>query len=330
MSDKYKDIYWAKIAASQFRNFRQIDEFRLIFSCPICGDSKKDNKKARGNIYSSDKGIIKYKCFNCNAGPMSISEFLRTVDINTYQHYRMDFYNKKTKKDKNNSTNFPKIKLPKFEKNEFNSAWDDNNASSYLESRNVPQDKKIFFHKNFTKWTKEKLKRDIAFIPKEDPRVILEARGKKKEIIGYIGRTISNSTLRYNNVKVNKNYPNLVFGLDNINNNTPIKVVEGAFDSLFLENSIAISSSALPSATNYFNKEQLILIYDNEPRSREITSIMSKSINQGFKVVIWPNRVKEKDINEMVNSGIKVEEIIAKNTFKGLEAKLNFNQWVKV
>ena len=42
---------------------------------------------------------------------------------------------------------------------------------------------------------------------------------------------------------------------------------------------------------------------DNEPRSREIIKRMEKLIDKDYELVIWPDNVKEKDINDMVLAG---------------------------
>ena len=41
-------------------------------------------------------------------------------------------------------------------------------------------------------------------------------------------------------------------------------------------------------------------VFDNEPRNREIVNRISKTIDRGEQVVIWPNNILEKDINDMV------------------------------
>jgi hypothetical protein len=50
-------------------------------------------------------------------------------------------------------------------------------------------------------------------------------------------------------------------------------------------------------------------------------------------VVIWPDNIGEKDINEMIMSGktkSEIQNIISSNTFRGLRAQLRFNQWKRI
>jgi len=71
---------------------------------------------------------------------------------------------------------------------------------------------------------------------------------------------------------------------------------------------------------------------DNEPRSKEICKYIEKLINEDYSVCLWPDTIKEKDINEMIMSGKTISQIletINTNTFSGMEAKLKFTEWKK-
>ena len=73
--------------------------------------------------------------------------------------------------------------------------------------------------------------------------------------------------------------------------------------------------------------EKFIIKYKNSPTKEAILIELGKS------VCIWPEGVKEKDINDMVQMGkspSKIKKIIDKNTFTGLEASLKLTQWRKV
>ena len=112
-----------------------------------------------------------------------------------------------------------------------------------------------------------------------------------------------------------------------------VKIVEGPIDSLFLSNCVASGDSSLAITANSIDAEQKILIFDNEPRNKEIVKLMQDAIKSGHNIVIWPNTIQAKDINEMVMSGISVDEIesiISSNTFTGLEAQAKFVFWKKV
>jgi len=119
-----------------------------------------------------------------------------------------------------------------------------------------------------------------------------------------------------------------VYGIDKINEKEPIYIVEGPFDSHFVDNAVAMAGSDLDIRP--FNWSDYIWVFDNEPRNREVVNRISKTIDRGDKVVIWPNNISEKDINDMKLSGHDVQTVIKSNTYTGLEAKLKFNIWKKV
>ena len=73
-----------------------------------------------------------------------------------------------------------------------------------------------------------------------------------------------------------------------------------------------------------------IWVYDNEPRNRQIIDRISAAIDRGDKVVIFPDHIVEKDINDMVLAGHNVNSLVQSNTYSGLEAKLKLTKWKKV
>jgi hypothetical protein len=91
---------------------------------------------------------------------------------------------------------------------------------------------------------------------------------------------------------------------------------------------LALTADSLNVST-----DKITLIFDNEPRNKEILKLMQNAINLRFNVVIWPDTIAQKDINDMVRGGIAVDEIekiISNNTFSGLEAQTKFVFWKKL
>jgi hypothetical protein len=119
-----------------------------------------------------------------------------------------------------------------------------------------------------------------------------------------------------------------IYGLNRINETKPVYIVEGPFDSLFLDNSVAMAGSDIDPRT--YNWSDYIWVYDNEPRNREIVNRISKSIDRGDKVVIWPHNLQQKDINDMFLSGHNVKSMVESNIYQGIEAKIKLNSWKKV
>jgi hypothetical protein len=60
---------------------------------------------------------------------------------------------------------------------------------------------------------------------------------------------------------------------------------------------------------------------------------MYKVIEQNYNVVIWPDDIQLKDVNDIIKSGvskIKLKEIISSNTYSKLSAMTKLNYWKKV
>jgi hypothetical protein len=112
-----------------------------------------------------------------------------------------------------------------------------------------------------------------------------------------------------------------------------VYIVEGPIDSLFLNNCLASGDSNLALTAKNIKAEKIILIYDNEPRNKEVMKLMQNAIKLEHNVVIWPDTIKGKDINEMVMNGMtqsELKDIISSNTFEGLRAQTKFTFWKKV
>ena len=82
-----------------------------------------------------------------------------------------------------------------------------------------------------------------------------------------------------------------------------------------------------------FEKSNLVIVYDNEPRSKETIKKIDKAIMNGYSVCIWPENFVHKDINDAIIAGLSsefVEHIIKNNTYKDLAAKLALTKWSKI
>ena len=121
-----------------------------------------------------------------------------------------------------------------------------------------------------------------------------------------------------------------LFGLHRLRKSERIYVLEGQFDSYFIQNSVASGDSNLGSVAAIFPELDVVLVYDNEPRNRDIVKQIEKSIEKNYKVCLFPENTKGKDVNDMIQNGLtssEIKDIIDVNTFSGLTAKLKFTQW---
>jgi hypothetical protein len=121
----------------------------------------------------------------------------------------------------------------------------------------------------------------------------------------------------------------LVFGLDRIDPNRRVLILEGPLDSLFLENAAAVTGTALTKAADHLPKEQLVLVYDNQAK---ISDHMIRAAQDGFRVAVWWFQGGEgrKDINDLVLAGYDPEKLAAlliENSFTGAEAVRRIRRW---
>jgi DNA primase len=171
----------------------------------------------------------------------------------------------------------------------------------------------------------------------DDARLVIPFYDDYNELIAVSGRALEtgDKTLRYVTLRTNDSQAKLMYGMDRLDKNSAIRIVEGPIDSLFVKNCIASGDANLALAADSLDmpSDKITLIFDNEPRNKEILKLMQNAINLHFNVVIWPDTMQGKDINEMVMSGIsldEIEKIISSNTFSGLEAKTKFVFWKKL
>jgi hypothetical protein len=206
-------------------------------------------------------------------------------------------------------------------------------AKRYVESRKIPLafESQLYFAPDFKQFV-ETLGIKKETLHKDDQRLVIPFYDSKKNLIAIQGRALGKSELRYITIKLDDDFDK-VFGLDRIDQDEMIYVVEGPIDSMFLENAVATADANLESITKLFDKSQVTLIFDNEPRNKQIVEKINLAIDNHFNVVIWPEFIDSKDINEMVMDGFspdEIQDIISRNTFVNLRAKMEFVNWKKI
>jgi hypothetical protein len=155
---------------------------------------------------------------------------------------------------------------------------------------------------------------------------------RQGKLIGVSGRALNNNKLRYLTLKFDETQP-LIYGLRTVDYNKRVYVTEGPIDSLFLSNAIAVAGSDFSKLNTIVPTEQAVIVFDNESRNPEIVKHLYQIIEDGYAVCIWPKSVKQKDINDMVLNGQApniIEDVINKNKFSGLKAKMALSDWSKV
>lgn len=326
------DSKYIGLVSSRLDKFAKKKEGLYNFRCPYCGDSQRTKSKARGYIYKL-KNDHNFKCHNCGVS-RTLTNFLKDIDTVLYDKYVMERY-KSGLTGKRSQTKAPEFKFekPNFSKKSFDLPTiaelnKEHLARQYLENRKIPQEyfRDLYFCQNFKEWTNTQ-KHTFDNLDNDEPRIIIPLTYKGK-IFGFQGRSLNkNSKIKYITIILDDSCPK-IYGIDEIKKEERTYVTEGPFDSTFICNSIAMCGA--DADISQWGIGDPVWIYDNEPRNREIVNRISKTIDRGEKVVIWPNDIIEKDINDMVLSGHDVQKMIELNTYQGLEAKLKFINWKKV
>ena len=318
------DSKFIGLVSPKLHKFKRVKSDLYNFRCPICGDSKKNKSKTRGYLYAV-KANTNFKCHNCGAS-MSLNNFLKQVDPAVHKQYVMEKF-----KEGHTGRNFvidePDIKFeaPKFKKKlKLPKASDHPRPAGYLTARKLNPDD--FYYAEYFKKFVNSLKQTFDDTTHDEERIIIPLY-YEKNLIGLQGRSINPNPVKYITVMLDDDAPK-IYGLDSIRRDAPVYVTEGPFDSTFIRNSIAMCGA--DANVDRWGISNPVWIYDNEPRNIEIVRRIGHTIDSGDSVVIWPNGIDDKDINDMVMSGLDVQSVIESNTYSGLEAKLKFNTWKKI
>ena len=318
------DSKYIGLVSSRLQKFKRVKDNLYNFRCPICGDSQRNKNKTRGYIYQV-KNNTNFKCHNCGAS-MSFNNFVKTIDPTLHKQYTLEKF-KEGHTGRNFVVNEPVFvsKKPVFKsKIVLPLCSEVESGRTYLQKRRVDP-RKFYYAENFKEFCNT-YKEVFADTTHDEPRIIIPLYQDKK-LIGFQGRSLGPSLTKYITVMLDEEAPK-IYGLDTINKKLPVYVVEGPFDSTFVSNSVALCGS--DGDLGYLKGSNTILVYDNEPRNREIVNRIGKCIDRGETVVIWPNGIVEKDINDMVLAGHAVMSMLKLNTYSGLQAKIKFNNWKKI
>jgi len=319
------DSKYIGLVSSRLQKFKRVKTDLYNFRCPICGDSQKNKNKTRGYLYRV-KNNTNFKCHNCGAS-MSFNNFLKDIDTTLHKQYTLEKF-KEGHTGKNFVVEAPKLefKKPVFKKSiNLPKASSNPVAAEYLRNRKIDPDK-FYYADKFMEWTNTQ-KQTFDTISRDESRIVIPMYDSDKNLIGFQGRALGKSFTKYITVMLDEESPK-VYGLDTISKKSPVYITEGPFDSTFICNSIAMCGADVDISG--WGISNPIYVYDNEPRNREIVERIRKTIDGGNFIVIWPNNIEQKDINDMVLAGHDVMSVLKLNTYSGLQAKIKFNNWKKI
>jgi transcription elongation factor Elf1 len=338
------DSKYIRLLSFRLRNFKQKNDYLWNFSCPICGDSKKNKLKARGYVYRKINDLF-YTCHNCGIG-LSLGNFIKHIDENIYKEYSLERYTSGKTNNSKVANTILNISSPKFDKLEKQKTFEhaewisklssEHYCLKYALNRCIPKNffDKLLFTEHYNQFV-------TTLVPNhgkqiiDDARLIIPYYDQYNELIAVSGRALvtSDKTLRYVTIRTKESDDKLIYGMDRVDLTKDVYIVEGPLDSLFIDNCVASGDANLTLVAKSISAGKKILIFDNEPRNKEVMKLMSNAIKSDQYVVIWPDNIIGKDINEMIMNGktpTEIQSIISSNTFKGLEAQAKFTFWKKV
>lgn len=337
------DQKYTQLISPRFEKFQRKSDYLYACRCPLCGDSKKNKSKMRGYIYRKGNDLF-FKCHNCGAGT-SLGNLIKQLDAGLYKEYVMERY-KAGESGNNSFKQVTTIAPPRFDKLDTDITYqnaercdklpDNHFCIQYLKNRRIPQEyyKLLYYTDNYKQFVSEvypQVDKEIT----ADKRLVIPFYDQYNSLIALSGRAleVSDYKLRYVTLRTNESEDKLIYGLDRVNTNETVRIVEGPIDSLFLQNCVAAGDANLSLVAKSISSGKKVLIFDNEPRNKDIVRMMQDAIKLGHDIVIWPDTIEQKDINEMIMAGRtkdEIESIISSNTFSGLQAQTKFVFWKKV
>lgn len=316
---------------SRYKNYQRVDTDSWKCSCPFCddGDLSSNEGKARGGVYlyrnpKIGKTYYQYNCFRCGTS-MSFLKMLKYQDKNLYNKYILEQFGEQKPRQQ------PIIKTPKpvFIEAKIPKEWvkltdlpDDHEAVVYFKNRKMPHLDRFYYSDDFmfmvNRLITDKYKKPF----KGDKRIIIPMIDKEGKLLKFQGRSLEpNAKIRYITIELRSGGTNY-FWEKYIDRMKPIYVTESPLDALFIDNCISVAGSSLTVVKDKY--PEAILIYDNEPKASVIINKMEGAIDEGFKILIWDDRVMGKDINEMILNDLELDinEYIQTRIYSGMMAKI--------
>ena len=345
IEEKIQRILNDKFKRDSFHK-RQIDHYsdRINFACPFCGDSLRDPRKKRFNIYLNS---LSCHCFNCNHHS-GINSFLKQFDEELSLEDKMQVHEiqQTTKKFErrlsSNQSSFAfqlldKLAIPKsvlFDMLKLTTSYKSKECSDYLKSRCINIKQWKYFAYN------EKSKELYILNINSNDRIIgmqirqLDTNSKKsryltrslskiyteilkKDLSALIERllkTMDNGE-KYimeedgiENIQTNLDRLSGLFNIMNVDMNLPLTIVEGPIDSLCIKNSIALQGAT--KLNNYFDDLKTVrYLFDNDKVGKEHSL---NKIKSNKKIFLWGLYLKKMKIKSKVKD---INDIIQLNNF---------------
>lgn len=337
----YIDSKYLNMISVRLAKFKRKNDNLWNFRCPFCGDSKKNQNKARGYFYLKGNAAF-FKCHNCNRGN-SLVNFIKEIDPVMAQEYLKERYFTTEKEAVFSETSIEDSHVsikPVFntEKRVMKNAEriselsDEHYAKQYIMNRDIPEARwdDLYFTTDFKEFISQYSEDSAKSIKPETHMIIIPFMNALGELVAVQGRAFSASS-RYMTIKFNDDPK--IWGLDKIDMNKRVFVLEGPLDAMFVQNAIAMAGADNKYLLSSTDKGLYTFVFDNEPYNREIQQRMYDAVDKGFSIVIWDKKIREKDVNDMVSSGVlhisDITQRLNDMTYSGIRAKLQIMEWRK-
>jgi hypothetical protein len=339
------DLKYASLLACHLEKFTRKGDYLFNFRCPLCGDSQTKKTKCRGYIYRA-RQRLKFKCHNCLENQW-LGAIIKQVAPTLYKEYILETFlgtpsvlappqSRSIVQGPDTGMRFGLVEPQIYQHAEkISDLPEAHYCRQYVKSRQIPVQfwNKLYFTAHYKDFLDEVFPEHGKPV-KDDARLVIPYYSPYGEVVAVTGRALENGNnkIRYVTVRAPQDTHKLIYGLDRVDQGKRVLVVEGPLDSLFLDNAVASGDANLIAVEASLSAAQVTLIYDNEKRNADIVRQMERAINMGHSVVIWPDWLKEKDINAMIlagNSQAVIHSIIHSHTYSGLRALVHLNNWKK-
>ena len=261
---------------------------RINIACPYCGDSHKDTRKKRGNIYVD---TYLYKCYNCNK-TTSVKRFLEdwNINIDEWKPFFNNIYSLSIKdhSNANSGINILDVKsLRGFTIERIIKTYKlyppTIEIKEYLISRGQTVDLRFWYEPKLNCiWILNIINNMVFGAVRRflDPNAI-----NKYAIINY------QQLLKWNSIEHGDTEDLIsgIWGLDTINISKPINIFEGPLDAFLCPNSLAVSG--IKDCPYNFTTSRWI--YDNDKTGK--TAAINRC-NNGETVFLWTKYLSENNI----------------------------------
>lgn len=333
------DEKYLRFLSPQLERFTQKQAHTYNFRCPLCGDSDRIQSKTRGYVYAKGQQLM-FKCHNCSIA-LPFVALLRRMSRHLYDQYLLEKL-----KDERPVERAPEREVPAIQ--EIKRGAELPILTLFSSSTHALHD--VYLYAKNRGLNDDALARLSATNKAYSWLLPLVGEDKAKKVadgLNYLvlpmclpDGTWYGAQLRMASRKEYITFrwshePLKVFGLNAVDPQRSVYIVEGPVDALCLPNAIAACGSDLIGAWQHveqmcpeFRQAERIYVWDNEPRNKEVVRHLRDAIRLREKVVIWPKSFP-KDINDAVLEGIEVESLVRTRTFSGLMSELEFESWKK-